>query len=760
MEGYPAWQPTPTGYINNTTPFFYPRPEITGNILTLAQVYVSPQGSDDPNNNGVITSPFATISAALFYATNTLAQPLTTAVCIFVAPGTYEGGFSVPDNIYLIGPANTPQPVIIAGNIFASPTESSATIGLQNLTLQGVTVAGAFYDVNLEMINCKLQSDTIFSALTIAQESGAINGNVYATECMFVATDITNVSVISGNTSELTSLILDNCQLVTNGLEGSLIDMTGSLTVRNSSLLSTAAGDNLSPLIILQSGATLTPTVNLEGSVLKYDDLTADIGGNKLAIRFNAPTQPITARMTNCTVSIFLGAPNTDIVKNIGAQNVTMSQSANSCLKDGITIDTTNMVLTSAFFLQGSPLAPPPSAGVTFINSLDGAITLAGASGVSVGAVGNTITVSGSGVASLAGLTGTVTLSSPGGAIGITPNGQDIELTNTGIVSLAGLVGLVTLSSPDASINIGSVGSDITLEAVIPVAPVDSVGGKTGTILVAAGGGIDVSGGATNADPITISNTGVLSAAGLTGAVTLSGTNVSITPAGNNIDFAVSFPSPPVTSVGGKTGAPTFAAGTGIDVSGGATNADPITISNTGVLSVSAGTGMSASTTTGVATVTSISRQYTLGGATVGGVITYTQASGSLNQWTSSTWTLMNTIQINVPAGWVAGQSVGFDGYEYINWDSNTTSYYTIYYVTPSQATEQSLIGDRTAGFTDAIYGNNSGQAYLPLNLSIPPTYLASGQTITLRVYGYVTAALHYMVSNPLIDARVNIVYP
>ena len=58
------------------------------------------------------------------------------------------------------------------------------------------------------------------------------------------------------------------------------------------------------------------------------------------------------------------------------------------------------------------------------------------------------------------------------------------------------------------------------------------------------------------------------------------------------------------------------------------------------------------------------------------------------------------------------------------------------------------------------IFGNNSGQAYLPLNLTIPPTYLVSGDTITLRIYGYVTAALHYMVDDPLIDARVNIVYP
>jgi hypothetical protein len=299
----------------------------------------------------------------------------------------------------------------------------------------------------------------------------------------------------------------------------------------------------------------------------------------------------------------------------------------------------------------------------------------------------------------------------------------------------------------------------IVLSASSGVSAVNTAGTfaitNTGVTELTGGDGIglDVQTGS-----VTVSNLGVLSVAALTGAVTLSGTNVSITPAGSNIDFAVSFPSPPVTSVNAQTGAILIEAGSGITVTNSGTPS--IQIANDGVLSVSAGTGMSASTAAGVATVTSISRQFTLGGATVGGVITYSKASGAGNTWTSSTWTLMNTIQINVPTGWAAGQSVGFDGFEYVNWDSNTTSYFTIYYVTPSQATEQSLIGDRTSGFTDAIFGNNSGQAYLPLNLTIPPTYLVSGQTITLRIYGYVTAALHYMVSDPLIDARVNIVYP
>jgi hypothetical protein len=181
------------------------------------------------------------------------------------------------------------------------------------------------------------------------------------------------------------------------------------------------------------------------------------------------------------------------------------------------------------------------------------------------------------------------------------------------------------------------------------------------------------------------------------------------------------------------------------------------------VSQITAGTGITISGSTGNVTinataVTNLAKAYTLLGATTAGVITYVKASGAANLWTSGVWILANTIQINVPPGWVVGDSVSFDGYEYFNWDSNATSFFAIYYVTPSQPTEQSLIGTKST--TDSIGGLNAGQTYLPLNLTIPPTYLASGGTITLRIYATVTAALHYLVSDPLIDGRVSLVFP
>lgn len=604
MEGYGAWAPTQPGYLNPDTAFFYPRPEITGNNLTLYQVYVSPQGNDAASNNGVITSPFATISAALFYVTTVsvaFPTPLSAPVCIFVAPGTYEGGFSVPDNVYLIGPSNAPEPVIIAGSIFVSPSSSSSPTGLQNLTLNGLTVAGAFYNANVEIRNCRIQTETIFSALTIAPDDPLVTATVSATECVFSSSETGNVSLISGNTTENTYLTLDNCQLVSNAEEGVLIDMTGSLTVRNCSLLNTGVGTTLSPLILLQSGETLTPTVSLEGSVLKYEDVTEDVGGSKLAIRFNAPLQPITAKMTNCTISIFLGGAATDIIENTGAQNVTLTQSANSCLLDGKTINTTNMVLTAAHFLQDSPLPPGPGAGVATLNTLSGDITLDGAGGISVGSAGNTITITGSGVASLASLTGAVTISSPSNTIAIATDGQDITLESAGIITATAGDGIEITGTQDITIaNIGVVSlvsgeyTNVT-EGEGHAWTIDNTGVQTfnsytGAVTISGGAGIEL--GGTEPD-IEISNAGVLSVAALTGAVTITSPDesVGIAVIDNDIQFTV--PAAPVASVGGKTGTVTFEEGDGIAITYGESNAAPINIANTGVISLTAGTGIS-----------------------------------------------------------------------------------------------------------------------------------------------------------------------
>lgn len=166
-------------------------------------------------------------------------------------------------------------------------------------------------------------------------------------------------------------------------------------------------------------------------------------------------------------------------------------------------------------------------------------------------------------------------------------------------------------------------------------------------------------------------------------------------------------------------------------------------------------------------TTADVSRVFTLRGSTIAGVISYNTASNV--NIDVNTWTDFTTIQLKVPPDWTTGSglSVSFDGYAYYNFDSNVASYYAIYYNSPPiNSTFLPLIGDKSTpgiGITDSIYGGNAGQAYLPLNLTIPPTYLSpasGGGVINLQINGYVTSANHELVSNPLIDARVGLVFP
>jgi len=565
MEGIGTWNPTPVGYLNSTTPFFYQRPEIAGNILTLNEVYVSPQGSDDVNNVGVVTSPFQTITNAIYYINNILG-PVSSPVCIFVAPGTYEGGFTLNDYMYLIGPSNSPAPVEITGNTFVSSASSDATIGIQNVTLNGLTVSGLVYDTNLEISNCKIISQTIFSALTIAQDSLVVYANVFARDCLIAATDVTSVAVISANTSELTSLVLENCQVLTEGLGGSLIDMTGSLSIRNSTLVNNAPGQTLAPLILLQSGTNLVPAVSLEGTVLKYSDVTTDTGGDKLAIRFNAGLQPITARVSNCTMSIQLGGGATDIIKNIGAETVTLSQCANSCLLDGNTTDTTNLTIVPGTFLDNTPSGgaagstgptgpsggPVGPTGATGVAGATGATGPAGETGPT-GAQGET---GATGVGET-GPTGPIGETGPTGDVGPTGDtGPAGETGPTGPIGETGPTGSVGETGPTGAIGVGETGPT---GAVGETGPTGAVGvtGPTGVQGNPGVGFTGFSGPTGPTGPVGVGNPGP------TGPTGLSGDTGPTGPLGETGPIGETGPTGPL----GETG-PTGPAGTPLNFLG------------------------------------------------------------------------------------------------------------------------------------------------------------------------------------------------
>jgi hypothetical protein len=339
-----------------------------------------------------------------------------------------------------------------------------------------------------------------------------------------------------------------------------------------------------------------------------------------------------------------LGGGNTDIVKNIGAATVTLTQSANSCLLDGRDIDTTNLTLPTVAFLQDSPSAGGAVSQATYYMSAAQNLT-SGSTDITFDEEGswnndNGYITHSSGTtdftvvqAGLYQLEWNTTITANGATWATTSNKFiSIDVTRSpaaeqAIIGQSAFMASGTNYSQSVCSTFDLVAGDVINCRIVNTftggppqalgvantfdlntwftwryvstgggAGVTSLAGLTGAVTLSSpGGSISIT---PNGQDIQIANPGILSLAGEVGLVTLSSpdSSITITPAGGDIALTAIAP---VSSVGGKTGTVTFAAGGGIDISGGATNTDPITISNTGLLSATGGAGISATTTTG-----------------------------------------------------------------------------------------------------------------------------------------------------------------
>jgi len=457
MEGYPAQNLiNPAGYINQITPYYFPQTQVTSATTIPFQVYVSPSGVDDPQFVGSITAPFQTIPYAIGYINDILIPDPGTTVCIYVAPGTYEGNFTLNDNMCLIGAVVSGRDenvTVITDPInISSSVSNSAFISIQNVSLNNVLISPAFFNVSLQLDGCEVFTNSIFSALSFEPFDLQLQVNVLARGCTIYSSSTDTVSLISSNGGEYNHLTLDNCEIISDADEGSLISLVGSITIINSRLTMTASGATLGPLISISSGVVLTPNLNLTGSVLTYNDTTtADAGGTKLAVQFNASSNPITSEISNNTMSVFIGGAGPyHIIKNIGTDSVALTQCANSCLQDGKTTAPTNIVLASVAFLDDlpagggggvtGPTGPTgPSGGPTGPTGPTGATGPTGDTGP-IGATGDT---GGQGAAGIQGPTGAT---GDTGAQGVTgPTGP------TGVQGLAGVTGATGDTGPQGT---------------------------------------------------------------------------------------------------------------------------------------------------------------------------------------------------------------------------------------------------------------------------------------------------------------------
>jgi hypothetical protein len=266
--------------------------------------------------------------------------------------------------------------------------------------------------------------------------------------------------------------------------------------------------------------------------------------------------------------------------------------------------DGTNEPSTGAIVLSsGDGITVEDTAG-TFAITNTGVTQLTGGDGIGIDTSTGSVTVSNLGLLSAA--------ADPG--IGVSTTTGVLTISNKGVRTLADLSGAVVLSP----------GTGIGVVTDIPSNTITL--SNIGITSVSAGTAMGVS---TASGVATVTNNGVQSFFDLSGAITVSATGATISKVGQNIDWTVNFPSPLVSSVGGKTGTVGVVSGAGIDVSGGAVNADPITIINKGVRTLadlsgavvlSAGTGISVTPDTGTNTITVAS--------TVIGVV----ASGTVDQ--------------------------------------------------------------------------------------------------------------------------------
>jgi hypothetical protein len=209
-----------------------------------------------------------------------------------------------------------------------------------------------------------------------------------------------------------------------------------------------------------------------------------------------------TFAITNTGVTQLTGGDGIGIDTSTGSVTVSNLGLLSASAGAGIGVSTTTGVATIS------------NKGVRTLADLSGAIVLSSGTGIGIttNTMTNSITLSNTGITSL----------TPGTAIGITGS----TITNNGVQTFYDLSGAITVSATGLTISKAAQNIDWTVNF-----PVDSVKGKTGTVGVVSGAGIDVSGGAVNADPITIINKGVRTLADLSGAVLLSaGTGISVTP--------------------------------------------------------------------------------------------------------------------------------------------------------------------------------------------------------------------------------------
>ena len=291
--------------------------------------------------------------------------------------------------------------------------------------------------------------------------------------------------------------------------------------------------------------------------------------------------------------------------------------------------------------------------GFTPSSATTGAVTLAGTLNVANGGTGLSSTPANGALDIGNGAGFTRTTLTAGTAIGITNAAGSITINNTGVTAIAGTAGNITLSGSTGSVtvNLATAGTAGTYGAVTTdafgrvtsgnvIAPVAN--GGTG-IATATANGI-IYGNTTSAFGVTAAGTATQVLTGSAGAPvwsntpTLTGTNFTGIPNGALTNSTI-----------------TVTGGTGLGVSGSPVAlGGTVTLSNTGVTSNVAGTGISVSGATGAVTITNTGVTSNVAGTN----ITVSGATGAVTIGLVAAPTITGTNITGIPNAGLTNSSV------------------------------------------------------------------------------------------------------
>ena len=353
----------PPGEINSTTSYFYPQPSVSGKPQITNQLYVSSQGSDAPGQNGTVTLPFASVSYALNYRSENFTSIPTV---INIGPGVYydpAGTVPITDNTYLVGAtpfgsdtSNSIPIVQFTSPFIAIASTADSQIGFSYLNLSGgmtvLTGDAISATTNCFINNCILPANTQ-AAIYVRGTTNPVNLTI--NNCYISNSSISAESLIDCNNDAGNTVTINSSQLLSLSTANPAIYTNGNLQINSCTILNASNSDTLPALISVIGGISQT-NVNIAFSSLVYaDNSTVDTGDEKLVVKFNADTFPITSSMTNNTFGVYLGSGSHYIIVNVGAYDVNLTQGANICTYDGNITAPTNIVEAPVAFLDNMP---------------------------------------------------------------------------------------------------------------------------------------------------------------------------------------------------------------------------------------------------------------------------------------------------------------------------------------------------------------------------------------------------------------------